>query len=205
MKVAIWFFIYIFTYRMVGFVKIDKMKTLDKIVKIPAFLHELHGEQASIFDLLITYLTAIVVTIVVLFLARDTPLENYKLIILGILAFDLSGGVIANFTQSTNTYYAKNLKLRYVFILFHVVQPLVLMWLFPMNLIGIAFISVYTLLAIFLVNFIKEHLKQRVSSAFLVVIGLSIIFLFVKMQPTVYLMLVLYVIKLIMGFAVIWK
>jgi len=81
------------------------MKAFDKKVAIPSYLHELHGKQASVFDLLVNYTTAIIATIIILYLAKDLSLEPYKLIILGVLALDLAGGVFSNFTEGTNNYY----------------------------------------------------------------------------------------------------
>jgi hypothetical protein len=181
------------------------MKAFDKKVAIPSYLHELHGKQASVFDLLVNYTTAIIATIIILYLAWDLSLQPYKLIILGVLALDLAGGVVSNFTEGTNKYYIEKPKMRYVFIAFHVVQPLVLIWLFPSDLVGIAIVSIYTLIAMTVINSIQEHLRQRVYGAFLMVLGLSISFLVGGMQPIVHLMLILFVVKLIIAFAVRWK
>lgn len=181
------------------------MKAFEKKVSIPSYLHELHGKQASIFDLLINYTTAIIAALIILFLARDLSLATYKLVILGVLALDLAGGIVSNFTEGTNNYYIEKPKMRYVFIAFHVIQPLVLIWLFPNDLVGIAIISIYTLIAMTVVNSIQEHLRQRVYGAFLMVIGLSITFLVNEMQPIVHLMLILFVVKLIVAFAIRWK
>jgi hypothetical protein len=181
------------------------MKAFEKKVSIPSYLHELHGKQASIFDLTINYTTAIIAALIILFLARDLSLATYKLVILGVLALDLAGGIVSNFTEGTNNYYIEKPKMRYVFIAFHVIQPLVLIWLFPNDLVGIAIISIYTLIAMTVVNSIQEHLRQRVYGAFLMVIGLSITFLVNEMQAIVHLMLILFVVKLIVAFAIRWK
>jgi hypothetical protein len=181
------------------------MKAFDKKVTIPSYLHELHGKQASVFDLLVNYISAIIATIIILYLACDLALEPYKLIILGVLALDLAGGVVSNFTEGTNNYYTEKPKMRYVFIGFHVVQPLVMIWIFPNDWVGIAVISIYTLIAMTIINSIKEHLRQRVYGAFLMVVGLSISFLAANMQPIVHLMLILFVVKLIVAFAIRWK
>lgn len=181
------------------------MKAFDKKVAIPSYLHELHGKQASVFDLLVNYTTAIIVTMIILYLAWDLSLEPYRLIILGVLALDLAGGVVSNFTEGTNKYYIEKPTMRYVFIVFHLVQPLVLIWLFPNDWVGIAIISVYTLIAMTVINSIREHLRQRVYGAFLMVIGLSISFLVGEMQTIVHLMLLLFVVKLVLAFAVRWE
>lgn len=181
------------------------MKALSRKITIPSYLHELHGKQASIFEILVNYIAAVLATAIILYLARDSSLAVYKMIILGILALDLSAGAISNFTEGTNTYYTERPKMRYVFIAFHMVQPLVLAWIFPEDLTEIAIVSVYTLIAMTAINSIKEHVRQRVYGAFLMVIGLSVSFILGQMQPIVHLMLILFIVKLIMAFAIRWK
>lgn len=181
------------------------MKALEKKVAIPAYLHELHGKQATVFDLLANYTTAIIAAIVVLYLAQDLSLAPYKVIILGVLALDLAGGVVSNFTEGTNSYYLEKPKMRYLFIAFHLIQPLVLIWLFPGDLPGISIISIYTLIAMTIINSIQEHLRQRVFGISLMVVGLSLSFLIGELQPIVHLMLILFVVKLIVAFAIRWK
>jgi len=181
------------------------MKTLDKKVNIPHYLYELHGKQASIFDLLITYCAAIVFPFIILYLARDMPLSVIKMIALGIISFDVGGGVVANFTQGTNAYYSENLKLRYRFIAMHVIQPLVLIWLFPNALLPIAIISVYTLSSMIFVGNISEHFRQRMVSSFLTFLGLVITFALNISQPIVHIMLIMFIFKLVMAFSVQWK
>lgn len=181
------------------------MKALDKKVEIPAYLHELHGKQANIFELLANYTAAIITAAIILYLSRDLSLATYKLIILSVLALDLAGGIVSNFTEGTNSYYIEKPKMRYLFIALHVVQPLLLIWLFPGDLTGIAVISIYTLIAMTVINSVQEHLKQRVYGAFLMVTGLSISFLVGELQAVVHLMLILFAIKLIVAFAIRWK
>jgi len=181
------------------------MKALDKKVTIPSYLHELHGKKASILDILVNYTAAIIATLIILYLAKDLSLATYKLVVLGVLGLDLAGGVVSNFTEGTNNYYIEKPKMRYVFIAFHVVQPLVLIWLFTSDVAGIAVVSIFALIAMTVINSIQEHLRQRVYGAFLMVIALSLTFLVNEMQPIVHLMLILYVVKLIVAFAIRWK
>ncbi len=181
------------------------MEILEKKISIPLALHELHGKQSTILDLLLTYTIAVFSVIVALYLASHSFDEIHKFIVLGILVFDLSGGVVSNFTEGTATYYHDKPKARFIFIALHVIQPLVLIWLFTDNIIGIAVVSTYALIATVIINHTKEHPKQRVHGAFLTVVGLTISFLVGEMQPVVHLMLMLLVVKLVMAFAIRWK
>ncbi|WKN43041.1 hypothetical protein [Tunicatimonas pelagia] len=181
------------------------MISLDKKVRIPAYLHELHGSQASITDLVITYMAAVISAIVILYLAASVPLPNYKFILLGLLALDLAGGVVSNFTESTNSFYTNHPTRRYLFIALHIVQPLLLIWIFPVDATVIGSISLYTLIAVLLINRLEDHHKQRGYAAFLMAIGVSFSFLVSISQAVVHLMLVLFIIKLVVAFAVRWK
>ncbi|BFP41704.1 hypothetical protein FGF1_25490 [Flavobacteriaceae bacterium GF1] len=153
------------------------MEILARKVSIPMVLHELHGQQSTLLDLLLTYTIAILTTMAALHLAAHSFDGTYKFVILGILVFDLSGGVVSNFTEGTTKYYSDKPKARSIFIVLHVIQPLVLVWLFPENVMAVAIISTYTLMAMIVVNHIKEHPKQRVCGAFFMAVGLTSSFL----------------------------
>ena len=179
------------------------MRILAKKVNIPPYLHELHGKQSSIFELLITYTTAALYAVIVLYLARHLPV--YKLAVLGFLSIDLAGGVVSNFTEGTNLFYIQRPKMRYMFISLHILQPVILMLLFPNELKNIAIISVYTLMAMIFINSLSAYLRQRLYAAALTALGLTISFALNISQPIVHLMLILFVIKLILAFSVRWK
>ena len=180
------------------------MKTLNSKVSIPSPLHEFHGKQASVLDLLLTYSIAVFTTIVMLHLAGNAFSEVYKFLVLGILAFDLSGGIVSNFTKGTTAYYRENLKARTVFIALHVIQPLLMIWLFPETTLVIATLSLYTLSALLIVNSIQQSVNQRVLAAFFTALGIPCCFLFDEVHAAVHLFLLLFLIKLSLAFAVRW-
>jgi hypothetical protein len=181
------------------------MSKLDSKLSIPRFLHELHGEKASIFDLLMVYTAALFTSLALLYLIGDLSLSVPKMVIFGFLALDLSGGVAANFTNGTNLYYNEKPDKRYLFIAFHTVQPFVLIWLFPGEWYGISILSLYTLTAVILITRIESHVKQRVLAALLAVIGLTLSFTVAQFHPAIHLLLILFVLKLIVSFSVVWE
>lgn len=181
------------------------METLNRKIKIPLFLQELHGKEATIADLIFTYLTALVATGLILYSACDIHMGVFKFIILGLLAFDLSGGVVANFTQGTTDYYAESPKRRYVFMGLHLIQPIVMAWIFPEDWASIYVAASYTLLATIVASSLKEEGKQRVLAGVLVTMGLSIVFLMSPESKVVHFMLVLFIVKLILAFSVKWR
>lgn len=181
------------------------MLNYDKKIKIPKILHELHGEEATLMDMILVYFTVLLTSILVIFFSWNISIETYKIIILLVLSIDLSGGVISNFTNGTSKYYTDRPKMRYIFISLHVIQPIVLSWIFPDDIFTIVIVSIYTLISMTMVNRLKNHSKQRLLGAFLMTLGLMLPFILSVFQPIVHIMLSLYIIKLIMAFAVQWK
>lgn len=181
------------------------MKTLNRKIKTPSFLHELHGKEATVIDLVFTYFTASVTTGIILYSACNIHLGVFKFIILALLAFDLSGGVVANFTQGTTNYYAESRKRRYIFIGLHIIQPIVMAWIFQKDMACIYVVASYTILATIVINSWKEEGKQRVLASVFVTMGLSIVFLMSPESKVVQFMLVLFIVKLILAFSVKWQ
>ena len=181
------------------------MSLINKKVSVPNFLHELHGKEAKVYDILLVYTAALLSTICLLYLVWDLPLKFYKFIVLGVLIADISGGVVSNFTKGTNDYYSESPKLRKVFISLHVVQPSLLVWIFPQDLSSIIIVSVYSLLTLIIVSSMRNTEKQRVLAVFFVLIGLLLTFVLIIHQPVVHIVLVLFLLKLTLAFAVDWK
>lgn len=181
------------------------MSFVNKKITIPKFLQELHGKQASVFDILLVYTVAILTTAGILYMAWDLPLKIYKAIILAVLVADLSGGIVSNFTEGTNIYYNESPKRRKIFTLLHVIQPTLLVWIFPLDFFSIIVISSYTLLTLSIVNSLKNYNKQKVLAAFFVVFGILLSFIIGVYQPIVHIMLILFLIKLTLAFAVRWE
>ncbi|AHM60687.1 hypothetical protein D770_12150 [Flammeovirgaceae bacterium 311] len=181
------------------------MNTLNKELNIPGFLQELHGQRARVIDLLLTYLTGVLVCITVLYYARE--MGGWKQVVLGFLTLDLAGGIVANFTEGTNLYYKNRAGKRYFFIALHVLQPLLIYYVFSVadNFIPLMAITAYTLVAMLLINGLTDYLNQRVYAAFFLVLGLSVVFCLNYSHPIVTLLVLLYMIKLLLAFAVKWN
>jgi len=180
------------------------MKTLNRKVKIPYYLQELHGEEAMISDLVLTYYAALAVTSLVIFQVWNIPVSILKIIVLCLLTFDLSGGVVANFSHATSIYYAAHAARRRVFAVFHIVQPLVIIWIFPAEWICIGVIASYSIISMIIVGSIRENTKRRVPAAVLALIGLSMVFLLPFQRKVLLFILLLYIIKLVLAFPVDW-
>jgi len=181
------------------------MNSTDRKVKIPKALHELHGCEASIFDLWVNYITGISVTILILYLASRLDLSLIKMILLGILALDLAGGVVSNFTSGTSKYYAGNRKLRIIFIAVHFVQPLLLSWIFPESAFSILAISSFSLLAAIVINNLSHYHLQKTLAPSLTVTGIILILMMGIDTLPLLIMMLLFVIKLALAFPVKWN
>jgi hypothetical protein len=94
------------------------MKMQDKKIQVHKFLVELFGRATTVFDLLAVTISSISFAGLVLLLKWNADISYFKLFILTILALDIAGGVVANFTNGTNSYYSESLRKRYFFVFF---------------------------------------------------------------------------------------
>lgn len=175
-----------------------------KSVKVPAFFQELFGKRIALLDLWVTLLFCVGMTILLLTITYS-ELQNlaiWQVIILTVLTVDITGGVIANFSFSTNLYYKSNARARFVFIIIHV-QPMVFAWLFEKHYGVSLTVWAYTVVCALIVNALVEHPSQRTIAAFLAVSGVSMLLLFSEAVPTILLAVwSLYMFKVIFCFAV---
>lgn len=181
------------------------MNRLDKKITIPTILHEFHGYEATYFDLLITYLGGILSTLAILYFTTGYHFPIWKLAITAMLGLDLSGGVIANFTKGTSMYYAANPRMRILFISLHPIQPIVLLWIFPLFGSEILVVVAIILLSMTVINGIKSYERQRVFASFLTMLALVLIVSLDISSIPLSILLLLLAVKLILAFAVRWK
>ena len=181
------------------------MKFIERKIEIPKFLHEVHGHRSSVMELVLTYVTILLVTGILIITAYDLDLPLFKWIIYILLIIDLTGGVVSNFTEGTNHYYAGSSKRRHVFIALHVVQPLLMYWIFPHEGWNIALISFLTLSTLLVVNGIGTHTKQRFFSAVFMTLNITVAFLLGITHPALLWLIIMFIIKLVLAFAVRWR
>ena len=113
-------------------------------IKIPKVLQELHGEETTVFNLIIVYLFGIISALIIVLYANSVEyISLWKLILLFIISVDIFSGIIANFSFSTNKYYREHRKLRFIFILLHVFSSfgfMVSVWWSIHSMVGYSFI-----------------------------------------------------------------
>lgn len=174
-----------------------------KVVKIPKYLQELLGEEISRLELLLTLFSSIAVSGLLLFLTFDEwgTLTLWRQILLVLLTVDITGGVVANFSASTNDYYKTRPKARLKFILFHI-QPLLLAFLLGSNYAVSMAVLIYTLVAALLVNYLYTNVKQKVIAATLVFVGITALLLLAKAPVVLMALFAMHIFKVVFGFAV---
>lgn len=180
------------------------MEITRRKIKVHKSLHDLFGRETTGLDLFAILVGSITLTIIALLFHLDSELLITPKIILAFLTLDIGGGIIANFTEGTNNYYSENIKKRYLFIAIHIVQPLILSWIFPNNMLKILTFTVYTLTSSLIVTTIKQNNAQKTIAATMVLLGIILTFSFSFSTPLLQLILLVYSVKLILAFSVNW-
>jgi hypothetical protein len=181
------------------------LKLRNNKIRVHRFLSELFGRETTRFDLLAIIISAISFAALTLLLKWNVDISILKKITLTILALDIGGGVVANFTTGTNNYYAESSSKRYFFIFFHLLQPLILIWIYPNDLSAIAGVSLFTLISsIIVLNFKDQHV-QRIIAVTLLLLCLILTPLFNYSDHLLQLTMLLFSIKLILAFSVNWS
>ncbi|MFN2747404.1 hypothetical protein ACINLE_19680 [Bacillus sp. z60-18] len=175
-----------------------------KMLRVPAPLHELFGKKIAVSELCLTLLFAMGMSSLLL-AASYSGWQHFHIwqsLLLAALTIDITGGVIANFSSSTNRYYKENAKARLVFILIHI-QPIVLGWLFAPYM-RICFSAWgYTVISALFINALTRHPRQRITGAFFAMSGICLLLLFSNLLPNILtILLSLYIFKVIFAFAV---
>lgn len=175
-----------------------------KSIRIPKLLHEVFGKETTLLELTLTLVFAILSTILLSIKTYSEwqSFEIFQIVVILIMAFDISGGVIANFTFSTNNQYKKSNKARLIFIAGHV-QPLILALVLGEYYFPCALTWVYTVISAFIVNGFAKHPAQRTIGAVLMVFGVLLLSLFFYELPQfLFVILILYIVKVSFSFAV---
>jgi membrane glycosyltransferase len=181
------------------------MKIQNKKIQVHKLLVDLFGRETTTFDLFAIVISSLSVAGLTLILKWNGDISNFKLIMLTILALDIAGGVVANFTTGTTNYYSEFSRKRYLFVLFHLLQPSILIWIFPHELQAILGISIFTLINSIIVLNIKKHYTQRITAIILLLLSFILSTLLNFFDPLLQLLMQLFSIKLILAFSVNWS
>lgn len=175
-----------------------------KSIRIPKAFHEVFGKESTVLELTLTLAFAILSTVLLLTKTYSEwqGFEVFQIVVILILAFDISGGVIANFTFSTNNQYKDSEKARLIFIAAHV-QPLILAFVLGEYYLPCVLTWGYTVISAFIVNRFAKHPAQRTIGSVFMIFGLLWLILFFYTLPKFLLViLTFYLIKVSFSFAI---
>lgn len=175
-----------------------------KNVEIPKFFHEVFGKRSTVLELFLTLFFGVGMSALLLAFthAEWKALEAWRMIVIVLLALDITGGVIANFTLSTNNHYKASPQARIVFILIHV-QPIILACVLWNHFAVCLAAWGYTIASSFIVNALIKHPAQRTIASVFAASGFCGLLLFFASVPKfVLIILLLFMFKVIFSFAV---
>jgi len=175
---------------------------MNKVVRIPRFLHDIHGREATILGLWATYVAGSVFGVLGAIAAYQAGIELWKAIIVGILFFDVGGGVVANLTSSTNRYYQESAVRRLVFLGLHIIQPILIAVLLGGYWEYALFLAAYTAICGLMLNSLRGPENQQVVAGLLCVAGIACLTLFSVSPAIIYAFGALFMVKILIGFSV---
>jgi len=163
------------------------------------------GEKPTWGDLLVTFGTAAIAT-VMLVLGNYTELAGLSLwqsILFIVVAFDIIGGCVANFTESTDWYYSRNAAKRWVFLAEHIVHITLLYLASGGYLLFWSSVFIYTIGSGAIVQTIQSRRLQQLIAGSLVTIGCMLFYGIYEIEiPLLQWFPALFMVKIIIGFAV---
>ncbi|MFN7843995.1 MAG: hypothetical protein ACK5N9_19930 [Pirellula sp.] len=164
----------------------------------------LYGASPDVAGLVLIHIAGLATGVAaMLMLPTDEELGFASRVIVFALAVDVGGGVVANGTRSTNDWYATQpLKLSYLFLVVHIIQPVLLSLVVGVSWSTSAFLYLYQLVAGGLVLGIRRPDLQKPMAAVLLTLGVLLYFVFFLPSPALSWFGVLYLIKLVMMFPV---
>lgn len=173
-----------------------------KPIKIPGLLREAFGESQTILELATIFGFGIAATASLAFLQPEafSAVPSWRTALALLLIFDVASGCIANFTRSTNVYYAGRFGARWTFIAIHVHLPLVAL-LLGVDSVAALVIWAYTILGTALVNGLARSPFQPFLGGTLLAIGLFATPLMGLSLP-ILIVAQLFLLKVLYGFAV---
>jgi hypothetical protein len=174
----------------------------DKEITVPKALHELHGDKTRLSTLVLVYLSGVIAAGLVLILLLPNELPLWKMMLIAVLYVDIAGGVVANLSTSTNQYYQDRNQQRTIFALLHILQPAIFILVFPAAWLYYVFSGLYTLMSIGIVSQFQDSELQQNAAALLVVVGVALSFAFPVPHAILYSFAPLFLLKLVLGFAV---
>jgi hypothetical protein len=175
---------------------------VERRLRIPLWLREIHGYSATAGELILVYLTALAfaASILISIQYRLAELSALQVTVLVLVPLDLAGGAVANLCQGTRTYWrSRNTSLRLLFLAVHAVHGIAIAFVFPEAAASVVVAYIWMVVA---GSFLILTRNTSVSLALaLVVIGVAAIHLPQGLESATSLLLTVYLIKLVFSFS----
>ncbi|WP_162418147.1 hypothetical protein [Cyclobacterium roseum] len=179
---------------------------ISRTIKPPKFLHDIHGNSTTLFDMILTYMAGLIsiVSIYILYLQNNLDIPVWKLVLLLAISADIGAGVVANFTKGTNSYYGGEgkSKLRIVFILSHVFHAAIFLYTLDLFFIKTIGLACFVIMSTLLINAIRNKDGQKVGAALSMVVGIGAILILEISNPLLLWFFPLYMTKLFIAFGI---
>ncbi len=175
---------------------------MERRLRIPLWLREIHGYSATAGELVLVYLTALAFAASILISIQDrlAELSVLQVTVLVLVSLDLAGGAVANLSQGTRAYWqSRNTSLRLLFLAVHVVHGIGIAYVFPEAAAAVAVAYMWMVVA-GSVLILTRNASVALALA-LVVIGVAVIHLPQGLESAVGLQLTVYLIKLVFSFS----
>ena len=174
----------------------------NKIIRVPKYLYELHGENPDLFTLIGTYLASLISGILAIIFTYKLGLPVWKSILLFVLYADIAGGVISNFSFSTKDYYRTNKRLQFPFIMMHLLHPASFILLFPDFAHYFIYVGLFTITSCLILTKIINIEIKLTTALLLLLVGILFSFSFKVPTNFLFSFAPLFMTKLIIGFSV---
>ena len=180
-----------------------KIFRVDMTIRVPSFLRDVFGESQTIGELLAIMFFGVGLATFLFFAFPEMTqgLPFWRSAIAFLLIMDIFAGCIANFTRSTNNYYAARGRERLVFIAMHM-HIIVVAWLLGINLWHAIIVWGYTIGSAFVVNALKASQFQVFAGGVFLSAGIAVAILAAEVPKYFLVISLLFMIKLLFSFAV---
>lgn len=172
-------------------------------IRVPSFLRDVFGESQTIGELLTIMFFGVGLATFLFFAFPEMTqgLPFWRSAIAFLLVMDIFAGCLANFTRSTNNYYAARSRERLVFIAMHM-HIIVVAWLLRADLWHAVIIWGYTTGSALVVNAFKGSQFQLFAGGALLAMGIAVAVLGVEVPKYFLVISLLFILKVLFSFAV---
>ena len=167
-------------------------------MRVPRFLWEIHGRETTATALVMTYLAGILFAIAAYVLGKDLEPAWFRWLV-AVMALDLGGGMVANMTRGTSTFYAGKPALSLTFLLLHLFYVVLFWLLFSPQLEGLWIGLAIVFTAIGIMHIRKAELKRTLAILAILILILTLALL--ALPSLLATLLLVFGIKLILAFA----